>query len=409
MVAAAQDLARNAALLPLNRTPLESALANAASRSVCDRLADSPAGVRHQPAPAFVPWLAAEWRLAPFARYFSDPQALLAQGLPWLRQRGSAAAVTRALSWIGLDAAVEDGDARLQLDPGTVQAPSRLADVRRLVEASAPAHVRLYRLYHGYDLRRMALSGPAAMDAGMLSDDSGVWMDGVKLSFGDVRGCGIDAGKGRRLALGRSDIRMDRLYVEEQPRLSVSPYDVRPALNHRIQAGQLITVSNSRALANPDSIALRRNVRRANIALSDSDEIGAINAVFQRDYWHQPPDFMTLSGKTRLSAYDGRIERRPVDEIRTLFAASMSFSDVGGAVASFGITELRSIGAIETKQPTLQPKAGVEFVRGKHSRFDPVFNPAPAMWAYTGGGAWNQDAVTDWQDATPWGGGVRQR
>jgi hypothetical protein len=407
MVAA--PVPRNAALLPQNRTPLEAALADAASRPALDALADLPAAACHQPPPAFMPWLAAQWRLAPFARYFDDPQALLAQGLPWLRQRGSAAAVTRALSWIGLDARVEDGDARLQLDAGTVQAPSRLADVRRLVEASAPAHVKLYRLYHGYDLRRMALSGDTAMEAGMLSDDSGVWSDGVKLSFGDVRGCGIDAARGRKLALGRSDIRMDRLYAEEQPRLSVSPYDVRPALNHRIQAGQLITVSNRLALANPDSIALRRNVRRANIALSDSDEIGAINAVFQRDYWHQPPDFMTLSGKTRLSAYDGRIERRPVDEIRTLFAASMSFSDVGGAVASFGITELRSIGALETRQPTLQPKVGVEFVRGKHSRFDPVFHPAPAMWAYTGGGVWSQDAATDWQDATPWGGGVRQR
>ncbi|SFU79631.1 phage tail protein [Pseudoduganella namucuonensis] len=409
MVAAALDdaPADAARLLPSNGTPLERALARAASRAALDTLADAPAGLRHTRPAGVAPWQAAEWRLAEFARYFGGTEELIAQGLPWLRQRGSAASVKRALSWIGFDAAVGEDDPHLQLDPGAADAPARLADIRHLAEASLPAHVRLYRLYHGYDLRRARLSGATAMDAAMLSDDSGVWRDGVKLSFGSVHRAGVDAAAGRRIALGRTDGRLDRLYIEDQSRLSVSPYDVAPVLNHRILAGQLITVSNPRPLENPDSISRRRNIRRANIALSDSDEIGAINAVFQRDYWHQPPEVMRLSAAP-LSAYDGRIERRPVDEISTLYAGALSFSDVGGALASFAVVEVRSIGAVPTNQPTAQPRVGVEFVRPSLSRFGAVLNPAPAMWAFEGAGPWSQDAATGWEEATPWGSGLRQ-
>ena len=44
-----------------------------------------PAPAQGEPA-AFLPWLAAEWGIAQFDRYFDDVPALIANGLPWLRE-----------------------------------------------------------------------------------------------------------------------------------------------------------------------------------------------------------------------------------------------------------------------------------------------------------------------------------
>jgi hypothetical protein len=172
-----------AKLLPSNATPLEIALARAAPRSVLDVQASAPAGVKHTLPDAFASWFAAEWRLAEFANYFESVHDLIEAGLPWLRQRGTAAAVKRALSWIEFSATLEEDGARLQLDPGTTIATGRLADIKHLVGASIPAHVQLYRLYHGYD-RRPIILDRSRLDDGLLDDDSGIEVDGVKLSFG---------------------------------------------------------------------------------------------------------------------------------------------------------------------------------------------------------------------------------
>ena len=170
-------------LLPPNATPLERALADTAPRALLDTLADAPARLQSELPDALTPWLAAEWFLADFARYFPDAHALIAAGLPWLKVRGTAAAVKQALAWIDLTATLEPDDARLQLDPGTAFASDNLADIRHLVDASIPAHVQLYRLYHIYDLRHV-ICDRSQLDDAVLDDDSGIWRDGVKLSFG---------------------------------------------------------------------------------------------------------------------------------------------------------------------------------------------------------------------------------
>lgn len=172
-----------ASLLPPNATALERAVADTMPRQLLEPLADAPRRLKSEPHDAVVPWLAAEWFLADFTAYFPDTRALIAAGLPWLRVRGTAAAVQQALSWIGVAATLEEDGARLQLDPGTPAAPENLADIRHLVNASIPAHVLFYRLYHGHDLRPLRLDA-SRLDDGMLDDDSGVWRDGVKLSFG---------------------------------------------------------------------------------------------------------------------------------------------------------------------------------------------------------------------------------
>lgn len=170
-------------LLPPSSTRLERALAEAMTDPALDALAEAPRRLKSTLPSAVVPWLAAEWFLADFTRYFSDARALIAAGLPWLRVRGTAAAVKLALAWIGLSAVLEEDGARLQLDPGSVAATAQLAEIKHLVGASIPAHVGFYRMYHGYDLRPLRLDA-SRLDDALLDDDSGVWRDGVKLSFG---------------------------------------------------------------------------------------------------------------------------------------------------------------------------------------------------------------------------------
>lgn len=210
---------------------------------------------------------------------------------------------------------------------------------------------------------------------------------------------------------GQTDTRSMSAFVESKGRLDFFALgDEAPgAINHKGSMGQLIALRNLDALATPGSIdATRRNMRRANIVLSDSDEIGAINSIFPRTYWIQPPDFMTLSSHTALSDYDGAIELGMVNEITTLYAGGVSFSDMGGAVASFGIWENRPIGAVPAESETEQAPVGIEAVKSGVSTFSGTLNPKPAMWGFHGGGAWAQDEETGWEESTPWGTGVRQ-
>ena len=147
-----------------------------------DAIAAIP-GIKSTVPEPFAAWLAAEWFLADFARYFPSASALIVAGLPWLRQRGTAAAVARALSWIEFAASIEEDGARLHLDPGTPAAPKHLAEIRHIVVRSIPAHCAFYRMFHGHDVRHIRLDR-SRLDAATLDDDSGVVVAGVKLSFG---------------------------------------------------------------------------------------------------------------------------------------------------------------------------------------------------------------------------------
>lgn len=170
-------------LLPPNATPLERAAAASLFSPELFGLAGLPAGVQHTLPAGFAPVLAAEYFLAQFAQHFDSAEALLAAGLPWLRERGTAGAVVRALGWIDIAAAVEEDGALLHLDPGSPGAPAQLDDIRALLAASIPAHVRFYRLFHGLDIRH-ARADRSRWDLSLLDDDSGYVVDGLKLSFG---------------------------------------------------------------------------------------------------------------------------------------------------------------------------------------------------------------------------------
>lgn len=172
-------------LLPPQSTALERAIVDNAPN--WDALTDSLGAVEAVRPDAFKPWLAAEWQVAQFAQYFQSADALLTAALPWLFERGTPAAVRRVLGWLGYDQiGIEEDGAYLHIDLGRVASDAEIAHILHVVTASLPAHVRFYRVVSGYDLRPITLDHGPALDAGLLDDDSGVWIDGtgLKASFG---------------------------------------------------------------------------------------------------------------------------------------------------------------------------------------------------------------------------------
>ena len=122
---------------------------------------------------AFVPWYAAEYGLAEFAPYFDTVPELLAEGLPWLFVRGTAAGVVLAL----------------HIDLGRPATATEISRIAHVVRATVPAHVQFWRVFHGHDRRTLRLDRGQPLDTGMLDDDSGVWIsvetgEPVKASFG---------------------------------------------------------------------------------------------------------------------------------------------------------------------------------------------------------------------------------
>ena len=179
-------------LLPANATPLEQALS--LSTDSLTRLALPAEAIRQfktDPSDPLLPWLIWEYGLGELLPYLPQPRQAIAEGILWQRLRGTPAALSTALSWIGMRATVEQEPpgvhfAEFQLDPGQVlDSDTAIANLIAIARLSAPARSRLSRLYHGHDLRRVVLDESRLGDA-LLSDHSGVfWRDGqTKLSFG---------------------------------------------------------------------------------------------------------------------------------------------------------------------------------------------------------------------------------
>lgn len=163
-------------VLPPNATALEKAVDQVVPN--WDGLAGAfPAPAHGEPA-AFLPWLAAEWGIAQFDRYFDDVPALIANGLPWLRERGTAASMQRALGWLGYDTLalrIEEDGYLLHLDPGRLVTDADLLPMVRVVRASLPLHVSFYRVFHGEDTRALRYDG-SRYDGAIWDNDSGTWV-----------------------------------------------------------------------------------------------------------------------------------------------------------------------------------------------------------------------------------------
>ncbi len=207
-------------ILPPQSTDLERAVDQ--TMPAWGRMADAiePASIRADP--QFQPWLAVQWQVAQFAPYFPTMEALLAEALPWLMERGNAASLRRALGWLGFHSVVIDEDgAWLHIDVGQPLQADQLAAVAHLVRASLPAHVHFYRVFHGYDVRPIVLDRGPALDAGMLDGYSGVpGGSDLVVSFGDRTGGTLPSAQTQ----GGTG-------AQTQVRVSTSRYDDMPVLD----------------------------------------------------------------------------------------------------------------------------------------------------------------------------------
>ena len=207
-------------ILPPQSTALERAVDEA--MPLWGHLADAiePASIRADG--QFQPWLAVQWQVAQFAPYFASMSELLAEAVPWLMERGNAASLRRALGWLGYHSVVIDEDGSwLHIDVGQPLQAGELARVAHVVRASLPAHVRFYRVFHGYDLRPIVLDRGPALDAGMLDGYSGVpGGSDLVVSFGEYAGETLPAAP---VQDGRG--------ASTHVRVSVSRYDDMPVLD----------------------------------------------------------------------------------------------------------------------------------------------------------------------------------
>lgn len=208
-------------ILPTGATTLERVIDTTFPRG-WDAMADGADPAATGRNASLLPWLAQQWQVAQFAPYFNTVDELLAQAVPWLMERGSAASLRRVLRWIGFDnVAIDEDGAWLHLDLGRPVDAQELAAVVHVVRETLPAHVRFWRVYHGHDLRPIVLDRGPALDAGMLDGYSGVLgASGLVESFG-VRAGGTLAASPMGQPHGSAT----------HIRVSVSRYDDMPVLD----------------------------------------------------------------------------------------------------------------------------------------------------------------------------------
>jgi len=232
-------------LLPANATRLEQALSLATDS--LSRLAlpvDAIRQFKTDPSDPLLPWLIWEYGLGELLPYLPEPRRAIAEGLLWQRLRGTPAALSTALSWIGMHARIEQEPpgvhfAEFQLDPGRVlDTDQTITDVRAVASLSAPARSRLARLYHGHDLRRLQLDHSVLGEA-LLSDDSGVRHPDhdTRLSFGRTHLVQPQAGPwvvalGHAPTMGCRVHRLDRWLLDAgdypaSPRCATTPGCIR--------------------------------------------------------------------------------------------------------------------------------------------------------------------------------------
>lgn len=384
-------------MLPPNATPLERAMADTAPRQLLDVLADAPLRLKSAPSDAVIPWLASEWFLSDFIGYFPDARALLAAGLPWLRVRGTAAAVKKALSWIGMTATLEEDGARLQLDPGNPFAPDNLAAIKHLVGASIPAHVQFYRMYHGYDRRVLHASTGDRWSDAFLSDDSGVWIDGVKLSFGRTKR--LEAERPETVcAMRLYRLHTSRTLYPDVLRYGTARFGDTPVLNHPVVRGRLIGMANPLALLDPVTLQGRRRIARAAFGLSEDWRLGEPNTRFggyaetaaNRFFWSDPD--------SQLSAFDpGRI-RTPIEEVWVVThglaaAAPSDLGQMGSRTSRYGLHtsladwrgQVRMDGSLRWSDAPLTESTGELAIGRLHTGSTVGIGDRASRYTWTGG------------------------
>ena len=309
-------------LLPPNATALERSLS--LSTDLLTRLGGETEplkGFKTDPSDSLLPWLIWEYGLGELLPYLPDPRRAIAEGIRWQRLRGTPAALTTALSWIGASATVEQETpgihfAEFQFDPGQVlDDDGTIANLIAMARLSAPARSRLSRIYHDWDLRRLVLDESRLGEA-LLSDHSGVfWRDGqTKLSFG--RSCQLatpplDVG----VVPVREVVRFAVARLMDRYLLSFSALgDPGHTPNEEILHSHLFTLANALGVPDPLGVRPERKFCRAMVVLSDSTALGDINANLPRFVWQEEGRAISLGGGDLLSGTPHRLTRVEVLE-----------------------------------------------------------------------------------------------
>ena len=308
-------------LLPPNATALERSLS--LSTDLLTRLGGETEplkGFKTDPSDSLLPWLIWEYGLGELLPYLPDPRRAIYEGIRWQRLRGTPAALTTALSWIGATATVEQETpgihfAEFQFDPGQVlDDDGTIANLIAMARLSAPLRSRLSRIYHGWDLRRLVLDESRLGEA-LLSDHSGgFWRDGqTKLAFG--RSCQLatpplDVG----VVPVREAVRFSVARLMDRYLLSFSALgDPGHTPNEEILHSHLFTLANALGVPDPVGMVPERKFCRAMVVLSDSTPLGDINANLPRFVWQEHGEQFGL-GKGTLSESDHRLRRVEVLE-----------------------------------------------------------------------------------------------
>lgn len=308
-------------LLPPNASRLERAVSlTADSLSHLGPASEALIDFKTHPADALLPWLIWEYGLGELLPYLPEPRRAIAEGIRWQRLRGTPAALTTALSWIGATATVEQETpgihfAEFQFDPGLVlDSDTAIANLIAIARLSAPARSRLSRIYHGYDLRRLVLDESRLGEA-LLSDHSGVfWSDEqTRLSFGRVRKF-VHPPLAIELTPAREAVRVAVARLIDRYLLDFSALgDPGHTPNEEILHSHLFALANAHGLPDPESLRPERRFARAMVVLSDSTPLGDINANLPRFVWREEGQAISLGGD-RLSATPHRLVRIEVLE-----------------------------------------------------------------------------------------------
>jgi len=309
-------------ILPPNATPLEGALEGATAVDVrlgsvveaikTAKLVDLPED--------WLPWLAWEYGLAEILPYVPDPRTAIQVGLRFQRMRGTPAGLRLALSWVGEhDPIIEETPpgpqfATYQVDPGYVPSRQQVRDIVAVAALAAPARSRLVRLYHGCDIRPLRLSGVHPLQAAVLSDWSGTWLDGVWQSFCRRHGIGVTMPPtttvlGRYAARGLVAAYLDRF------RLNFSALNSEVVPNWAI-AGASVSVHVAGPLpSHTPSMDVAYHVPRASVCLSEHGPLGDPNTVFPWRRVLETGEPIVLSERGDLSDYSLTATWVPVDEL----------------------------------------------------------------------------------------------
>lgn len=125
-------------------------------------------------------------------------RAALKESFLWHYRKGTPWAIKTALGWLGFEVEIfEDrfnNDERwteyeLEFKDDFEPTPEIVGQIKDLAEYAAPARAHLQRLFYEYNRRILIASrgkegGHSFSGTALLSDDSGVWINGVKVSLG---------------------------------------------------------------------------------------------------------------------------------------------------------------------------------------------------------------------------------